>query len=126
MVNLKLQCGDFKFPPSFEETTPTFNDIDIKHTLLQLAYIANNIEMMRLLLESGSDPNAQYDYNVAFVRASGSSSYDPLLILAAASQNVEVVELLIQHGADANVHAKVRYTIHYSSFIMCICLFNLT
>lgn len=72
---------------------------------LQLAVIANRIEIVNFLLKSG----AKFNKPINLV-----SCYFPALHLAILSLNVKMVKLLISNGADVNEKVKASFSHFYS------------
>lgn len=73
------------------------SDVDRKGgkfgTALNAACKRDSIDLVRLLLNHGADPNIQVG-----------GEFDNALQIACSGENLEVVLLLLEHGADANLH----------------------
>lgn len=63
---------------------------------------ASGLDIVRLLLENGANPNMQLFYRPAKQRGGPQSRGTTPLIRAAANADLEVMELLIEHGAEAD------------------------
>lgn len=90
------------------------------NSLLRLATLSNNTEMVKLLLDHGADPNLEppdrnslkhaIDYDqIDIVRLLLEHGADPnkmiffdqiALVVACKHGNLEIIDLLLQHGAD--------------------------
>ena len=68
------------------------------------------IELVRLLLERGANPNMQLFFRPANVRGATNTRGSTPLIRDANGNDVEVVKLLLEHGADATVYMADRQT----------------
>src|SRR5690554_563205 len=68
------------------------------------------IEVLRMLLERGADPNMQLFFRPANVRGSTNTRGSTPLIRAANNGDLELVKLLLEHGADATVYMADRQT----------------
>ena len=68
------------------------------------------IEVVRLLLERGANPNMQLFFRPANVRGATNTRGSTPLIRAANGNDLEVVKLLLEHGADATVYMADRQT----------------
>jgi ankyrin repeat protein len=71
---------------------------------------ATGLEIVRLLLERGANPNMQLYFRPANVRGSTNTRGSTPLIRAANNGDMEVVKLLLEHGADATVYMADRQT----------------
>lgn len=77
-------------------------------TLLQAATLLNNIQLMKILINNGADPNAgnEHEFNkedLRYVDAKEYFSYiKPPLYFALTLGNLKAVELLLEKGADPN------------------------
>ncbi|HKH75257.1 MAG TPA: ankyrin repeat domain-containing protein [Vicinamibacterales bacterium] len=68
------------------------------------------IEILKLLLERGADPNMQLFFKPANARGAVATRGATALIRAAVNADLEVVKLLLEHGADATVYTADRQT----------------
>src|SRR5690606_12908158 len=68
------------------------------------------IEIVRMLLERGADPNMQLLFRPAGLRGSTNTRGSTPLIRAAANGDLEVVRLLLEHGADPTLYMADRQT----------------
>ncbi len=68
------------------------------------------IDVVRLLLERGANPNMQLFFRPANVRGATNTRGSTPLIRAANGNDLEVVRLLLEHGADATVYMADRQT----------------
>jgi ankyrin repeat protein len=68
------------------------------------------IDIVRLLLERGANPNMQLFFRPANVRGATNTRGSTPLIRAANNTDLEVVQLLLEHGADATVYMADRQT----------------
>jgi len=68
------------------------------------------IEVVRLLLERGADPNMQHFFKPANARGGVQTRGVTALIRAAVNADLEVVRLLLEHGADASIMTADRQT----------------
>jgi ankyrin repeat protein len=68
------------------------------------------IDVVRLLLERGANPNMQLFFRPANVRGATNTRGSTPLIRAANLNDMEVVKLLLEHGADATVYMADRQT----------------
>jgi uncharacterized protein len=68
------------------------------------------IEIVKLLLERGADPNMQLFFKPANARGAVATRGATALIRAAVNADLEVVKLLLEHGADATVYTADRQT----------------
>ena len=68
------------------------------------------LDVVRLLLERGADPNMQLFFRPANVRGSTNTRGSTPLIRAANNGELELVQLLLEHGADATVYMADRQT----------------
>jgi ankyrin repeat protein len=71
---------------------------------------ATGLEIVRLLLERGANPNMQLFFRPANVNGPTNTRGSTPLIRAAANNDLEVVKLLLEHGADATVYMADRQT----------------
>lgn len=69
-----------------------------------IAASEGHIESLRLLLESGADPNVPMDIDQTIVPPSilGIAPADPALVTAVRYGSIETVKLLLDHGADVD------------------------
>lgn len=72
--------------------------------------VTTGLEIVRLLLERGANPNMQLFFRPANVRGSTNTRGSTPLIRAANNSDLEVVKLLLEHGADATVYMADRQT----------------
>jgi ankyrin repeat protein len=70
----------------------------------------NGLDIIRLLLERGANPNMQLFFRPANVRGSTNTRGSTPLIRAANNADLELVQLLLEHGADATVYMADRQT----------------
>jgi ankyrin repeat protein len=68
------------------------------------------IELVRMLLEHGANPNMQLFFRPANVRGSTNTRGSTALIRAANNGDLEGVKLLLEHGADATLYMADRQT----------------
>jgi ankyrin repeat protein len=68
------------------------------------------LEIVRLLLTRGANPNMQLFFRPANVRGATNLRGSTPLIRAAANNDMEVVKLLLEHGADATIYQADRQT----------------
>jgi ankyrin repeat protein len=68
------------------------------------------IDVIRLLLERGANPNMQLFFRPANVRGSTNTRGSTPLIRAASNGDLELVRLLLEHGADATLYMADRQT----------------
>jgi ankyrin repeat protein len=71
---------------------------------------ASGLDLVRLLLERGANPNMQLFFRPANVRGATNTRGSTPLIRAANNNDLEVVKLLLEHGADATVYMADRQT----------------
>jgi uncharacterized protein len=71
---------------------------------------ATGLDIVRLLLDRGANPNMQLFFRPSNVRGSTNTRGSTPLIRAANANDREVVELLLEHGADATVYMADRQT----------------
>ncbi len=70
----------------------------------------SGLEIVRLLLERGANPNMQLFFRPANVRGATNTRGSTPLIRAANNNDLEVVQLLLEHGADATIYMADRQT----------------
>jgi uncharacterized protein len=70
----------------------------------------SGLDMVRMLLERGANPNMQLFFRPAKVRGSTNTRGSTPLIRAANNGDLEVVHLLLEHGADATLYMADRQT----------------
>jgi ankyrin repeat protein len=71
---------------------------------------ATGLDIVRLLLERGANPNMQLFFRPANLNGATNTRGSTPLIRAAANNDLEVVNLLLEHGADATVYLADRQT----------------
>ena len=71
---------------------------------------ATGLDIVRLLLERGANPNMQLFFRPSNVRGATNTRGSTPLIRAANANDREVVGLLLEHGADATVYTADRQT----------------
>jgi ankyrin repeat protein len=71
---------------------------------------ASGLNIVRLLLDRGANPNMQLFFRPANVRGSTNTRGSTPLIRAANNNDMEVVKLLLEHGADATLYMADRQT----------------
>ncbi len=72
--------------------------------------MTKGVEIVKLLLERGADPNMQFFFKPANARGALQTRGVTALIRAAANADTEVVKLLLEHGADATIATADRQT----------------
>jgi ankyrin repeat protein len=72
--------------------------------------ITTGLDIVKLLLERGADPNMQLFFRPANVRGATNLRGSTPLIRAANLNDMEVVKLLLEHGADATIYQADRQT----------------
>jgi ankyrin repeat protein len=70
----------------------------------------SGLDIVKLLLERGANPNMQLFFRPANVRGATNTRGSTPLIRAASNSDMEVVKLLLEHGADATVYMADRQT----------------
>jgi ankyrin repeat protein len=70
----------------------------------------SGLDIVKLLLEQGANPNMQVFFRPANVRGATNTRGSTPLIRAANGNDLEVVELLLEHGADATIYMADRQT----------------
>ncbi|KAL8272555.1 hypothetical protein Esti_003554 [Eimeria stiedai] len=75
----------------------TVNKVSSLGTPVQIAAVTLQVEILKLLLEAGADPNT-----LAGQALSATSALPPALILAASKGATDAVKLLLENGADPN------------------------
>jgi ankyrin repeat protein len=68
------------------------------------------LDVVRMLLERGANPNMQLFFRPANVRGSTNTRGSTALIRAANNGDLELVQLLLEHGADATLYMADRQT----------------
>jgi ankyrin repeat protein len=68
------------------------------------------LDVVRMLLERGANPNMQLFFRPANVRGATNTRGSTPLIRAANNGDLELVQLLLEHGADATVYMADRQT----------------
>jgi ankyrin repeat protein len=71
---------------------------------------ADGMDIVRLLLDHGANPNMQLFFRPAHVRGSTNTRGSTPLIRAANAGDLDLVELLLKHGADATIYMADRQT----------------
>jgi len=85
--------------------------LDGGHASIDPPNETKGIDIVRLLLERGADPNMQLFFKPANVRGGTTSTRGSTpLIRAAANDDIEVVTMLLGHGADATLYMADRQT----------------
>jgi ankyrin repeat protein len=96
--------------------TPVFTLIDLRNRLdggrasIDAPNTTRGIDILKLLLERGADPNMQLFFKPANARGAVYTRGVTPLIRAAVNADVEVMKLLLAHGADATVYTADRQT----------------
>jgi ankyrin repeat protein len=70
----------------------------------------SGLDIVKMLLERGANPNMQLFFRPANVRGATNTRGSTPLIRAANGNDMEVVKLLLEHGADATVYMADRQT----------------
>tara|TARA_Y100000593_G_scaffold52601_1_gene98726 strand:- start:357 stop:830 length:474 start_codon:yes stop_codon:yes gene_type:complete len=80
------------------------NGEQIKITLLQFAYEIGNIELFKILLDYGANPNILYSgqYSDESILPLLSKIVMNVISNGGPEKNYEFIELLLEHGADVN------------------------
>ncbi len=68
------------------------------------------LDIVRMLLEGGADPNMQLFFRPANVRGSTNTRGSTPLIRAATNGDLDIVHLLLEHGADPTLYMADRQT----------------
>ncbi|HEU4617692.1 MAG TPA: ankyrin repeat domain-containing protein, partial [Gammaproteobacteria bacterium] len=84
--------------------------LDGGHASIDPPNQTKGIDVVRMLLEHGANPNMQLFFRPAEVRGSTNTRGSTPLIRAAAAGDLEVVKLLLEHGADAKLYMADRQT----------------
>jgi len=84
--------------------------LDGGHASIDPPNETKGIEIVRLLLGHGANPNMQLFFHPANVRGSTNTRGATPLIRAAVDDDLEVVKLLLEHGADATLYMADRET----------------
>ena len=71
---------------------------------------STGLDIVKMLLERGANPNMQVSFRPAGVRGATNTRGSTPLIRAANGNDSEVVKLLLEHGADATVYMADRQT----------------
>jgi ankyrin repeat protein len=96
--------------------TPLLTAIDLRSRIdggrasIDSPNAAKGIEIVRLLLERGADPNMQLFFKPANARGVVYTRGVTPLIRAAVNADLDVMKLLIEHGADASLATADRQT----------------
>jgi ankyrin repeat protein len=98
-----LESGDTKSIKEEIQNNPSFsvNDYVDEVTYLGLAVDSGNLELVKLMIENGADPD------FVFKQKDISPDVIPPLLVAIDSGNLEMVKLLVEAGA--NVNAEFQY-----------------
>jgi hypothetical protein len=86
------------------------NKIDGGRNSIDPPNATKGIEIVKLLIERGADPNMQLFFKPANSRGAVQTRGVTPLIRAAANADLEVVKLLLEHGADATLYTADRQT----------------
>jgi ankyrin repeat protein len=84
--------------------------IDGGHASIDPVNQTKGIDVVRMLLEHGANPNMQLFFRPASVRGATNTRGSTPLIRAANSGDLDVVTLLLEHGADATINMADRQT----------------
>src|SRR5262249_36922307 len=86
--------------------------LDGGHASIDPPNEAKGIDIVRLLIDRGANPNMQLFFKPGNVRGGTSTLTrgSTPLIRAAANDDIEVVKLLLEHGADATLEMADRQT----------------
>jgi ankyrin repeat protein len=96
--------------------TPLLTAIDLRQRIdggrasIDAPNATKGIEILRLLLERGADPNIQLFFKPANARGAVYTRGVTPLIRAAVNADAEVLKLLLEHGADAKIATADRQT----------------
>jgi ankyrin repeat protein len=84
--------------------------IDGGHASIDPPNLTKGIDVVRMLLDRGANPNMQLFFRPANVRGSTNTRGATPLIRAANAGDLAVVKLLLEHGADAKLYMADRQT----------------
>ena len=96
--------------------TPLFTAVNLRSRLdggrasIDPINTTNGLEIVRMLLARGADPNMQLFFRPANLNGSTNTRGSTPLIRAANNADLEVVQLLLEHGADATIMMADRQT----------------
>jgi uncharacterized protein len=96
--------------------SPLFNAVDLRSRIdggrasIDPLNTTKGIDIVKLLLEKGANPNMQLFFKPANMRGPTNTKGSTPLIRAANNGDLEVVKLLLAHGADATLYMADRQT----------------
>src|ERR1700761_8706116 len=85
-------------------------------TALYVATYDKNLDVIKLLLEHGADPNIRCIHGEKILKPTRRSTntilegsavgFETALHVAACDGNTNIIKVLLEHGADPNIHSK--------------------